>query len=345
MNLLQVLFIVSAFLILILWIDIAKKQRFSFLHIFLFIWIAIALIVFTIFPSVLAWFGNIFWVQRWADVLVYISILFLIYFVLFLFNKIEENSSQLTSFIREFALNNSNKKKLDSNILFVIPAYNEWKVIENTLQSIIEKWYKDVLLINDWSTDNTSNILEKYKDQIIILNHIKNRGQWAALETWFEYIRRFLMESKLEYVVTFDSDWQHDLDDLPLFFDKFNKDKELQIVLWSRFIDKPKYDIPVKKKIILFLWKVFTFIISWKYFSDVHNGYRVFKKEVLNQIKLENDWMTHASEIQDKIVLKKIKFAEVPVNIKYTDYSVWKGQKSSNAIFIALKMIWTKFFK
>ena len=47
----------------------------------------------------------------------------------------------------------------------------------------------------------------------------------------------------------------------------------------------------------------------------------------------------------DIISDKHIKFAEVPVDIIYTDYSMHKGQKSSNAINIALKMIWNKFLK
>lgn len=55
--------------------------------------------------------------------------------------------------------------------------------------------------------------------------------------------------------------------------------------------------------------------------------------------------MWHASEIIDTVAAKKIKFAEVPVNIKYTQYSLSKGQSSSNALSIAGRFIWTKFFK
>ena len=55
--------------------------------------------------------------------------------------------------------------------------------------------------------------------------------------------------------------------------------------------------------------------------------------------------MGHASEIIDIVAAKKIKFAEVPVDIKYTPYSLSKGQSSSNAISIAFRFIWTKFFK
>jgi len=115
MTLLQVVFIVSAFVILLIWIDIARKQKFNFLHIFIFIAISLALILFTIYPHILTKFWNIFWVQRWADVLVYLSIIFLLYFVLFLFNKIENQKEKITKLSREvsfleYELRNNDKK-------------------------------------------------------------------------------------------------------------------------------------------------------------------------------------------------------------------------------------------
>ena len=55
--------------------------------------------------------------------------------------------------------------------------------------------------------------------------------------------------------------------------------------------------------------------------------------------------MAYASELIEEIRKKKIKYAEVFVVIKYTDYSLWKWQSSLNAINIALKVIFNKFFK
>jgi len=342
MTLLQIFFIVSAFVIILLWFDILKRKRFNFLHIFVFLIIWISLIVFTLFPSVLNKFWHLFWVQRWADVLVYLSIIFLLYFVLFLLNKIEKTNSDLTQLIRNIAIENSSKKRISGKEVFIIPAYNEEKVIKNTIQNLLNKWYKNIIVVNDGSTDNTRKILEsEFQNKIILLNHLKNRWQGAALETWFEYVRRFW---DVDYVVTYDADWQHDINDLQKFYKEFEKDPNLEVVLWSRFLDKTS-NIPFSRKIILNLWKIFTFIVSWKFFSDVHNGYRVFRKSALNKIKITLDGMAHASEVQDIIARKKIYFKEVPVNIKYTNYSLSKWQKSSNAINIALKMIWSKFFK
>jgi len=341
MTLLQVFLIVSVFLLLVLWIDIAKKQKFNFLHIFLFIWIAIFLIIFSLFPDVLNTFWTIFWVQRGADVLVYVSIIFLIYFVLFLFNKIEDTNQVLNETIRQLSIEESPKKKIKDELLILIRAYNEWKVLKSTIDEVINAWYKNILLVDDWSKDNTYDILKHY-DNIIYVKHIKNLWAWAALETWFEYIRRFV---DVKYVVNFDADWQHDIKDLPKFINAFEKDPNLEVVLGSRFIEKTESNIPFSRKIILYLWRIFTFFISWIYLTDTHNGYRVFTLNTIKKIKLTINWMAYASELIDKLKQNKIRITEVPVNIKYTEYSLSKWQKSSNAIFIALKMIRSKFLK
>ena len=79
--------------------------------------------------------------------------------------------------------------------------------------------------------------------------------------------------------------------------------------------------------------------------SDAHNGYRVFRPSALQKIHLTADSMAYASELIEQIAQYKISYAEVPVHILYTEYSLAKGQKSSNAIFIALHTIWSKFLK
>ena len=90
---------------------------------------------------------------------------------------------------------------------------------------------------------------------------------------------------------------------------------------------------------------MFTFFLSQIKLSDTHNWYRVFRKKLLKDIKITIDWMGHASEIIDIVATKKINFFEVPVKIEYTEYSLAKWQNSSNAIKIAIRFIWTKFFR
>lgn len=343
MNLLQIFFIISGLIILLFALDIAKKKKFNALHFLVFIFIGFGLLIFTFFPEILNKFWNFFWLQRWADVLVYSGIIFLVYFSLLLLRKVENNGDEFTELIREMAINFSNKKIVEWKELFIIPSYNEASVIVNTIEDVLGAWYQNILVVNDGSHDRTTSLLEEnFWDSIIVLNHFKNRGQWASLETGFEYARRY---SNTDYVITFDADGQHDINDVKVFEKYLSHHKWVDILLGSRFMWKKQTGVPFTRRIILKLGILFTYFLSNIQLSDTHNGFRVIKTRSLNKIKLTIDGMWHASEILDIIASEKLKFKEVPVTIKYTDYSIKKWQSSGNAIKIAMRMIWNKFFK
>jgi hypothetical protein len=117
------------------------------------------------------------------------------------------------------------------------------------------------------------------------------------------------------------------------------------VFLWSRFMWKRTIWMPFWRKVILKLWILFTAFISQIHLSDAHNWFRVFRKSVIDKVYLTIDDMWYASELIDIISQKNIPYKEIPVTIKYTDYSLKKGQKNGNAVNIALKIIWNKFFK
>ena len=64
--------------------------------------------------------------------------------------------------------------------------------------------------------------------------------------------------------------------------------------------------------------------------------------ETARKLDLQHDRMEHASEILDKVKSLNLKYKEVPVTIHYTDYSQAKGQRISNSINIAMKLISSK---
>lgn len=343
MNFLQIFFIISGIIILLFSIDIAKKKKFNALHFLVFISIWFGLLIFTIFPNTLNSFWLFFGLQRWADALVYAGIIFLVYFSLLLLRKTEENSENMTSLIREMALQNSEKKIISWKEIILIRAFNEWPIIAKTIQEVLNAWYKNILIINDGSSDNTvSEIMSLNSENITLLQHYKNRWWWAALETWFEYIRRY---SDVKYIITFDADGQHDVSDIAKVEWYLKDHKSIDVLIGSRFMGKKQIGMPITRKMILKLGIIFTFFLSNITLSDSHNGFRVFRRKVLDEVYLTNDDMSYASELIDIISSKKIAFKEIPVHIKYTQYSLEKGQKNGNAINIALRMIWNKFFK
>jgi hypothetical protein len=151
---------------------------------------------------------------------------------------------------------------------------------------------------------------------------------------------------KVNWFVWFDPDGQMDIKDMDTFISAIQKDNwKIDAYLWSRFIKWwSSYNIPKSRKRILTISKIVTRIFYWIKVSDPHNGYRVIKIEALKKIHLTADWMHYANELNEQIQKNHFKTKEIPVHIRYTDYSLWKWQKNSNSIKLWLQMIYQKIF-
>ncbi len=103
MSLLEVFFVISGVVIFILAFDISRRQKFNALHFLVFLAVGAGLLIFAFIPSVLDLIGDIFGLPRGADVLVYTSIIFLLYFTLLLLAKNEKNREDITRLIREIS--------------------------------------------------------------------------------------------------------------------------------------------------------------------------------------------------------------------------------------------------
>nr|MCK4930033.1 glycosyltransferase family 2 protein [Nanoarchaeota archaeon] len=219
-----------------------------------------------------------------------------------------------------------NKYK-NKKIFFVIPAYNEEKSIGRVVKDLKRAGYRYIIVIDDGSKDNTYK--EAKKQKIIVLKHVINRGQGAALRTGIDSA----LKKGAEFIVTFDSDGQHRVEDLPRMLRPVIKGK-VDVTLGSRFLRKTK--MPLSRWILL----KGSVLVQWIFYgvklSDAHNGYRVLNRKAAKKIRIDSDRMEHASEIVEEIVKKNIKYKEIPVTIRYTGYSMKKGEGS---FFGALKVL------
>ena len=100
--------------------------------------------------------------------------------------------------------------------LVVIPVHNEGKKISDLLYNIRHFSDADILAINDGSTDNSPQILEKFVDEVI--THDTMLGYGKSLIDGFNYA----FKNKYKYVVTIDADGQHDPRLIPLFFSEIS---------------------------------------------------------------------------------------------------------------------------
>ncbi|MGD8278972.1 MAG: glycosyltransferase family 2 protein [Gemmatimonadota bacterium] len=215
-------------------------------------------------------------------------------------------------------------------VFVIVPAFNEANAIGAVIHGLLRD-DRTVVVVDDGSTDDTWRRLDGLP--VHRIRHAINRGQGAALQTGIDWALRH----RADIIVTFDSDGQHDADDIDRIIAPIAAG-ECDLALGSRFLGRA-IDIPAGRRILLRLGVVFTRAVSRIRVTDVHNGLRAFSRRAASGLVISMDRMAHASEILDQIAAHDWTFREVPVTVRYSDYSVAKGQRSSNAIRIALQMI------
>lgn len=215
----------------------------------------------------------------------------------------------------------------------VIAAYNEGRVIGDVVRRVRET-YPNVVVVDDASTDNTA--AEAGAAGAVVLEHLINRGQGAALKTGIVYALR----QGAECLVTYDADGQHDPKDLPAMVAPIAAG-EVDIVLGSRFL-RDGSNVPPLRRMVLRLGIAFTRFFSHIRVTDTHNGFRAMNRLAAEKIRIVQDRMSHASEILDEVVHHHLRYTEVPVTITYSYYSKEKGQSSIAMFKIALKFLFYK---
>lgn len=217
----------------------------------------------------------------------------------------------------------------ESNVWVVIAAYNEEQVIGQTVSHVFEHVEK-VIVVDDCSSDNTAMLALTAGAHV--LSHPINLGQGGALQTGIQYA----LKQGAEYIVTFDADGQHTATEILPMLSALQKSQS-GIALGSRFIGKT-INLSTSRWWVLKLAIIFTRLTSGIKLTDVHNGFRIMSRDFCEKFEFKQNRMAHASEILNYISSHKIKYIEYPVTISYTEYSITKGQKSSNALRVLMEL-------
>ena len=213
MTLLQFIIIIASIIFFLFWIDLFKHKKATLLHLIIFIWWSVVLIIFAINNKALDSFWSFFGIARWADLIVYSAIIILAYFYISLLNTVNRQDIKQTEIIRQVSISNATWTLWDADTVFIIPAYNEKDTPIEIIWKILSKWYGVILIDDGLNDDLIEKLQKKYKwKPIVTIKHIVNLWQWWALETWAEYVRKY--GENIKYVVHFDADWQHRLEDL-----------------------------------------------------------------------------------------------------------------------------------
>ena len=223
----------------------------------------------------------------------------------------------------------------DLKTFIIIPAHNEERSVGSVIDSLKENGYHNIIVVNDFSKDNTEKIAKQ--KGAVVLNHIINRGQGASLATGNE----FALRNGADIIVHFDADSQMMAEDISAMIKPIIENKT-DITLGSRFLAKTS-EVPKSKIFTLVLGRLFLRIFYGVRLTDSQCGFRAMSRKAAETIEIKQDKMEHASEILIEIFKKKLKYKEIPVTIKYTEYSkehthhgrfhLWSGVK------IAFKML------
>lgn len=208
----------------------------------------------------------------------------------------------------------------------VIAAYNEGRMIGQVVRELVAA-FPHVIVVDDGSSDATGP--EACAGGAIVLTHMINRGQGASLQTGISYA----VAQGAEYVVTFDADGQHRPSDVPSLLAPIAAG-EVDICLGSRFLGH-EHEIPPARRLVLRAAVLFTWLTSGMRLTDAHNGLRAFSHRAAAKLDMRLDRMAHASEIVDQVRATELPYKEIPVSIRYTEYSLAKGQRSGAAFRIA----------
>ncbi len=219
---------------------------------------------------------------------------------------------------------------VENQVWIVVPAYNEERSIADVIQSLKALGHK-IVVIDDGSQDSTTQ--HAARAGACVLRHLINLGQGAALQTGLH----FALQHGAEKIVTFDADGQHQASDIAKLLSALTND--VDFALGSRFLDIEPEGIPSSRRFVLKVARVFTQLLTGMQITDSHNGLRAMTRRGAEHIRLRQNRMAHASEILHQIARSRLRYIEVPVSIRYSSYSLAKGQRSSEALSILIDLI------
>ena len=209
-------------------------------------------------------------------------------------------------------------------VSIIIPVRNEEPLIEkivDQLESKLKVLSYEVIFINDFSTDNTTKVIEKIIKNKVQINFYDNnrKGLGGA-------ISRGINKATGEAVCIMMSDLSDNIEDLEKYYNII-KDEKVDAVFGSRFIKGSKVtDYPKKKLILNRIFNLITKLLFISDYNDFTNAFKIYKKSaLLKTFPLVSESFNIFLELPLKIISRKMRYKIIPIS--------WTNRKEGDSKF------------
>jgi glycosyltransferase involved in cell wall biosynthesis len=219
----------------------------------------------------------------------------------------------------------------------ILPAFNEAEVIGEVIAEIRKTTACRIVVVDDGSSDQTAACAEE--QGVLVIRHLLNRGAGAACMTGISLAR----ERNWSRIAFLDADGQHFASDLSVL-EKCMEETASDLVIGSRFMHSEN-NIPRIRRIFNAVANILTNTFCKNHYSDTQSGFRLLNRRAIETIELYQDDFSYCSEMIVQAEQAQLKIAECPISVRYTEYSMRKGQDFQVGAMTAFHFLWKLIFK
>jgi len=201
----------------------------------------------------------------------------------------------------------------------VIPVYNERDTIVEIVRRVQAVGiHQEIIIVDDFSVDGTRQLLLELdrEPDIRVLMHGYNRGKGAALRTGFA-------DARGEVIMVQDADLEYDPNDLARLLEPIERG-EADVVYGSRFLENAAQDPSRVHRLGNWLLTVASNITTGQRLTDMETCYKVFRREALDAIDIEENRFGFEPEITAKLARQGYHILELPIRYEYRSYEEGK---------------------